>query len=99
MTADARRAVILRHARLYAEGKPMFCMPSKAELEGVTGRKAGPGTDGKVIYPDREAAEAAARELEALGAKPMRSYPCGRSPRRRHHHLTTDHPASRDTTN
>ena len=47
------------------------------------------GTDGKVIYSTREAAEAAARELESLGARPLRSYLCGRS-RSGHFHLTTD---------
>ena len=47
------------------------------------------GTDGKVIYPTREAAEAAARELESLGARLLRSYRCGRS-RGGHYHLTTD---------
>jgi hypothetical protein len=47
------------------------------------------GTDGKVIYSTRESAEAAARELESLGARYLRSYRCGRS-RGGHYHLTTD---------
>ena len=50
---------------------------------------AGAGTDGKVIYPTREAAEAAARELESLGARRLRPYLCARS-RHGHFHLATD---------
>ena len=53
---------------------------------------AGSGTDGKVIYPTREAAEAAARELESLGARRLRPYLCARS-RHGHFHLTTDRAA------
>ena len=45
--------------------------------------RSGSGTDGKVIYPTREAAEAAARELEGLGARRLRPYLCARS---RHGH-------------
>ncbi len=52
------------------------------------------GNDGKVIYPDRDAAECAARELEALGGRPQRSYLCSRS-RHGHFHLTTDHAVER----
>lgn len=85
----ARGEVLLRHARLASSGRPVFCTPSRAELNGVVSPRAGRGTDGKVIYPTREAAEAAARELEALGARSLRAYRCGRS-RRGHFHLTTD---------
>ncbi len=85
----ARGEVLLRHARLASSGKPVFCTPSSAELAGLVAPRAGRGTDGKVIYPTREAAEAAARELEALGARSLRSYRCSRS-RRGHFHLTTD---------
>jgi hypothetical protein len=85
----ARGDVLLRHARLASSGRPVFCTPSRAELAGVVSPRAGRGTDGKVIYPTREAAEAAARELEALGARSLRAYRCGRS-RRGHFHLTTD---------
>jgi hypothetical protein len=85
----ARGEVLLRHARLASSGRPVFCTPSRAELTGLVGPRAGRGTDGKVIYPTREAAEAAARELEALGARALRAYRCGRS-RRGHFHLTTD---------
>ena len=42
-----------------------------------------------MIYPTREAAEAAARELESLGARRLRPYLCARS-RHGHYHLTTD---------
>ena len=85
----ARGEVLLRHARLASSGKPVFCTPSRAELVGQVAPRAGRGTDGKVIYPTREAAEAAARELEALGARALRAYRCSRS-RRGHFHLTTD---------
>ena len=87
---DERRGdVVLRHARLTGRGRPTFCSPSRAEQAGVVNLRSGSGTDGKVIYPTREAAEAAARELEELGARPLRSYLCGRS-RNGHFHLTTD---------
>jgi hypothetical protein len=85
----ARGEVLLRHARLASSGKPVFCTPSRDELAGLVAPRAGRGTDGKVIYPTREAAEAAARELEALGARALRAYRCSRS-RRGHFHLTTD---------
>ena len=85
----ARGEVLLRHARLASSGRPVFCTPSRAELAGLVGPRAGRGTDGKVIYPTREAAEAAARELEGLGARALRAYRCTRS-RRGHFHLTTD---------
>ena len=85
---DRRGDVVLRHARLTGRGRPTFCSPTRAELTGTVHLRAG-GTDGKVIYPTREAAEAAARELEALGARSLRAYRCSRS-RRGHFHLTTD---------
>jgi hypothetical protein len=85
----ARGEVLLRHARLASSGKPVFCTPSRAELAGLVAPRAGRGTDGKVIYPTRQAAEAAARELQELGARALRPYRCSRS-RRGHFHLTTD---------
>jgi hypothetical protein len=84
----ARAEVLCRHARLTMGGRPIFCGPSLAETEGRV-LPGGPGSDGKVIYSTRESAEAAARELEALGACPLRSYNCARS-RAGHFHLTTD---------
>jgi hypothetical protein len=87
---DAARAEVLaRHGRLTKAGRPIFCRPSRAEIEGRVLPRQGPGSDGKVIYATREDAEAAARELEALGARPLRSYICARS-RGGHFHLTTD---------
>lgn len=83
----ARSEVLLRHARLTRHGRPIFCSPSQAEIRGAVIPRQSRGTDGKVIYSTREAAEAAARELEDLGARPLRSYPCGRG---EHFHLTTD---------
>lgn len=90
---DERRGdVVLRHARLTGRGRPTFCSPSRAEQTGVVHLRSGSGTDGKVIYPTREAAEAAARELESLGARRLRPYLCARS-RHGHYHLTTDRAA------
>lgn len=89
---EQRRQVLARYARIRPDGRPTFCAPSRVELAG--NRLQGPGTDGKVIFPDREAAEAAARELEALGSRPMRAHECKRS-RHGHCHLTTDTGASR----
>jgi hypothetical protein len=91
---DGRRGdVVLRHARLTGRGRPTFCSPTRAEQTGVVHLRSGSGTDGKVIYPTREAAEAAARELEDLGARRLRPYLCARS-RHGHYHLTTDRTAA-----
>ena len=89
---EHRGDVVLRHARLTGRGRPTFCSPSRAEQTGVVNLRSGSGTDGKVIYPTREAAEAAARELESLGARRLRPYLCARS-RHGHYHLTTDRAA------
>jgi hypothetical protein len=86
---QARGEVILRHARLMKNGRPVFCTPSRAEIAGTAPLRQTRGTDGKVIYSTREDAEAAARELEQLGSNYLRAYLCGRS-RNGHYHLTTD---------
>lgn len=87
---DERRGeVVLRHARLTGRGRPTFCSPSRAEQSGAVRIPTGSGTDGKVICPTREAADAAAHELEELGARRLRPYLCARS-RHGHFHLTTD---------
>ena len=92
---DERRGdVVLRHARLTGRGRPTFCSPSRGEATGVVQLRSGAGTDGKVIYPTREAAEAAARELEGLGARRLRPYLCSRS-RHGHYHLATDRAVAR----
>ena len=85
----ARAEVLCRYARLTRAGRPIFCRPSRAEIEGRVLPRQGPGSDGKVIYSTREDAEAAARELEELGARRLRAYVCGRS-RHGHYHLATD---------
>ena len=85
----ARGEVVARHARLQRNGRPVFCTPSRAELAGTVALRQGRGTSGKVIYSSREDAEAAARELEELGARPLRAYRCNRS-RSGHFHLATD---------
>jgi hypothetical protein len=90
LVRDAARSEVLhRHARLTRGGRPVFCTPSRDEIAGVVSLRQSRGTDGKVIYSTREAAEAAARELEELGTRALRSYRCGRS-RSGHFHLTTD---------
>lgn len=87
--ADAERGrVLVRYARLMRSGRPEVCRPGRRELAGDP-RIQGFGSDGKVIYPDRDSAESSARELEKLGSRPQRSYLCRRS-RRGHFHLTTD---------
>jgi hypothetical protein len=85
---EHRGEVVLRYARLTGRGRPTFCSPTRAEQSGAVFLPTGSGTDGKVIYPSREAAEAAARELELLGARRLRPYLCDRS-RHGHFHLAT----------
>jgi hypothetical protein len=81
---EARRAVLVKYARLRKNGKPTLCSPPKRELLGGEV----PGAF-KVIYDTEENAKDAARELCALGAPPMFPYPCPRS-RRGHVHLKTN---------
>jgi hypothetical protein len=89
-----RGRVLARYARLMRSGRPEVCLPGRRERTALDPRSAVFGNDGKVIYPDRDAAECAARELEALGGRPQRSYLCSRS-HKGHFHLTTDHAAER----
>ncbi|ALE74147.1 MULTISPECIES: hypothetical protein [unclassified Pseudonocardia] len=94
---DADRGRVLgRYARLMRSGRPEVCRPGRREIEDRERFGGGgvAGSDGKVIYPDRDAAECAARELEALGGRPQRAYLCRRS-KRGHFHLTTDQVAER----
>lgn len=83
----ARRRIVARYAARGWRNQVLFCQPSLAELSGEVPRRETSGTDGKVIFPDLEAAESAVRELEALDGQPMRAYVCGRS-RTGHAHLT-----------
>ena len=93
--ADVERGrVVARYARLMRSGRPEVCKPGRRERLVLDPRSAVFGSDGKVIYPDRDAAECAARELETLGGRPQRPYLCSRS-RKGHFHLTTDHAAER----
>ncbi|MEQ3554427.1 hypothetical protein WIS52_28510 [Pseudonocardia nematodicida] len=96
MVDSDRGRVLSRYARLMRSGRPEVCRPGRREIEDRErgAANAAAGSDGKVIYPDRDAAECAARELEALGGRPQRAYLCGRS-RRGHFHLTTDLVAER----
>ena len=90
-----RGRVLARYARLMRSGRPEVCLPGRREIsEPERFGASATGSDGKVIYPDRDAAESAARELEALGGRPQRAYLCRRS-RRGHYHLTTDAVAQR----
>lgn len=79
-----RRAVLDKYCRLTGQGRPMFCSASAKQRARGQG-----GADGKPIFRDEESAENAARELEALGCRPMYVYECPRS-KRGHHHLSTD---------
>ena len=85
-TFRERRAIMMRHARV-RDGRPVFCGQSRLEREGRNSFHAQP--NGKVVYNDREHAEAAAAELLAATGKAFRPYPCPRS-RHGHHHLTED---------
>jgi hypothetical protein len=85
-TYEQRRAIIRRHARVRGR-KVVFCGVSNLEKEGRN--TFHPQPNGKVIYDDRESAEAAAQELLALTGVAFRPYPCPRS-RHGHHHLTQD---------
>lgn len=84
---QARRRIIGHYARRDWRGRIAFCTPSKNELNGVVARRETSGSDGKVIFPDLETAEKAAREMADLGADPQRAYVCARS-RTGHAHLT-----------
>lgn len=86
--ADERREVLGRYARLKPSGAPVLCTPSQAELSGEIPRVTSWGNDGKIIFDDREKAEACARALEAIGCDPQVAYECKRGSRG-HHHLTT----------
>ncbi|MEV0616149.1 hypothetical protein AB0I81_22740 [Nonomuraea sp. NPDC050404] len=87
-TLDQRGKVVARYARRDWRGRIARCLPSKAELSGAKRRRESTGSDRKVIYADLATAETAARELEKLGAPPLRAYLCNRS-KRGHAHLTS----------
>ena len=82
-----RGEILRRHARLSTRGRPVFCSPTRAEQAVATIPRQRSGTDGKVIYPTRAAAESAARELEGVGARTLRAYACVRG---EHFHLATE---------
>lgn len=84
--------IIKNHARLDAKGRPAFCRPGQAEIAARRLREQDVGV-GKVIYPDRAAACAAAAEFGELNGYPVVAYPCQRS-RKGHFHLTTDRRAT-----
>lgn len=86
---DQRRAVLDKHCRRSNNGRIQFCAVSQKERDRARAEGRRIGDEGKPIFPDRASAEAAARELEALGARPMYAYECKRS-RRGHHHISTD---------
>jgi len=88
----ARRKILRKHARVHA-GRPVFCGPSRDEMRGAA--DYGIRRNGKVIFDNREKAEAAAAALLALTGERFRPYECPRS-RRGHCHLTHDRsPANR----
>ena len=73
--------IIVRYAVRDERGKVLRCHPSPGESElSYADRCDRTKSDGKIIYPDEEAAEAAGRELEALGTSaPTTAYPCKRA--------------------
>lgn len=88
----ARRKILRKYARV-REGRPVFCGPSREETRH--GADFGIKRNGKVIFDNREQAEAAAAALRALTGEMLRPYACPRS-KRGHHHLTHDRsPANR----
>jgi hypothetical protein len=75
-------AIVRRHARLFPNGFPIKCRAALIEDR--------PNAQAKIIYDDKEKAEAARVEFEALpGAPHLRAYACPRS-LHGHYHLTTD---------
>lgn len=74
-------------------GKPMQCRPSKSETE--SGRIRNGGTH-KIIFNTREAAEAAARELETIDGSKRRTYLCNYGRHSDHYHFTHDREAERN---
>lgn len=89
------REIVRRHARM-VKGRgqanravpymlPMRCTPAR---DAVAGSRAGLGSSGKVIYPDRAAAAQAASEITAVTGERLYVYECPRS-RHGHHHLTS----------
>lgn len=86
----AIRAVVDKYARICTygadKGRPLKCRPNKAEKEGLVPVQF---HKDKIVYDTWDAAEDAAREMEALGALPQRPFYCARS-RHGHVHLTLD---------
>lgn len=83
---EVRHAILDRFARLKPSGKPVLCVPTRAELSGGRPRVNTPGNDGKIIFDTRELAEACAKEFLAVGGVPQIAYRCNRG-KRGHHHL------------
>ncbi len=77
----ARRAILIRFARLSTNGVPVLCTPPRREL--LMDRVPGAF---KVIYDTERNAIAAARELACLGSPPQKPYLCERG---NHLHLKT----------
>lgn len=83
ISAEKRREIIARYARLKPNGQPQFCEPTKAEKR-TDPNAAAPAPP--VIYPDRAAAEAASAEFAANGGFHLAVRECHRS-RSGHFHL------------
>jgi hypothetical protein len=86
-----KQAIISKYARPVSRRNrtPMRCHPSAGEIRARAAQRRKPPSDGKVIYPDEDAARAAAAELEAEDGRPMRVYGCHRS-QHGHFHISTD---------
>lgn len=84
---EVKREILMRYARLsyhkrYRADRPEVCRPSPNRRD-----KDGGPQGARVMFPDREAAGAAAGELSALFGVTYRVYECPRS-RNGHCHLS-----------
>lgn len=82
---EARRRIIARYASTTQDGQVLRC-ESQRDLHNGIPRWRAAGNYRKVVYPSLVAAQAAARELETIGADPQEAYICPMS-RSGHVHL------------
>jgi hypothetical protein len=94
--------IVRRYARpMPGHPKPMYCIPTQAERDGLVDRLPGSSQKDKVIFDTREAASACARALLEVGGVPQRPYACPRHRPSRppHWHLTSDGQEARQLKN
>lgn len=85
--------VVVKHARLQANGRPITCQPSQWDVRRDDPRDL--HSWGKVVFDDEDAARACANELREVlrDETPSYVYPCRRS-QHGHVHLTSEKPSS-----